>query len=122
MYTQPKPKPRAGVDLDLMVAEKVMDYTFTGAHRVAYRDGLVHEYKAGEKYREFQPSTVMADAWEVVLKLKADGFNFQFGDSRELTDWHAEIWHGWKHAAKQHGETLPHAICLAALEAVGVQL
>ena len=63
-------------------------------------------------------STDIAAAWEVVEKLKADGFSL-------MAEWddHDGMWYfGFSNASSYkagEADTAPHAICLAALKAVG---
>lgn len=116
--------------IDRLVAEKVMgwgDCPTKDQPRSTHfgRDGTLYRYKVGYGYvpERWSPSTDIAAAFEVVEKMKSDG-------------WYWEI----SKAYQDGGETMavfckdnpspcitvnlsiPLAICLAALRSVGVEL
>lgn len=104
---------KPGPELDALVAEKVMGLSkeppwpkpFKWYSRWWYYD------------REFRPSTDIAAAWEVVEKMSEQGIT--------VVVW---AWPGGRFgcdiavinkADLINGDSAPHAICLAALKAVG---
>ncbi len=111
---------KAGKELDALVAEKVMgwkklfkkDYPDSGDWR-----GLewMWREREGFMYSEAQStkpySTNIAAAWEVVEKLRDDNFKIQ----EHGTHWKVHFGAAWRGA-----ETVPHAICLVALDVVGL--
>jgi hypothetical protein len=121
----------AGRELDALVAEKVMGWT---------SDLYAHSLM-GEKVRLWLPpppsdvahtadtlprySTDIAAAWEVVEKVSGPGLAFELVDVgsfnpgyTELPRWCASFGDGNVVIAEE-ADTAPHAICLAALKAVG---
>jgi len=63
-------------------------------------------------------STDIAAAWQVVEKLRSDGFEVELeGDS---TGWHC-LFLDYPEAGRAEAQSPPLAICLAALEAAGVE-
>lgn len=112
---------KAGRELDALVAEKVMGWKLSNA-----TDGT--EYWDNGKFcggiwpKEWNPSTNIADAWNVVEKMKSKDYLFSLKNivkgtfTFSLTDWGGNC---STYAAE--AETAPLAICLAALKAVGVE-
>jgi len=122
---------KAGRELDALVAEKVMGmertedpWTFrwrypepTRGMRIVYIDAP----DPSRAWNLFQPSTDIKAAWEVVEKL---GEEFEI----DLT-WRG---FGWFVTLRKHGfegvidnesvESMPHAICLAALKAKEIEV
>lgn len=113
----------AGRELDALVAEKVMGLEVKPYEKLKGSD--IPEYfgtlwvpsadqNRGTPYQQWLPlphySTSIAAAWEVVEKLKDDDFHLE----EHGTHWKAGFGPRWRGA-----ETAPHAICLAALEAIG---
>ena len=100
-----------GRELDALIAEEVMGWV-----RVTYRKGA--RWSRGIPLgsipalpiEKWAPSTNIADAWDVVEKAGLTNVD------RDGASWVAR--HGFR--ASAHGWTAPHAICLAALAAVGV--
>lgn len=104
---------KPGRDLDALIAEKVMGWkppTEPGISQQEYetRRTAIHPPYSAE----------IGSAWEVVEKLKNSGRHIIAGPSKkggyiayldfpQNPDWHV------------NGETTSHAICLAALKAVG---
>jgi hypothetical protein len=119
---------KPGRELDALVAEKVM-----GINPLLF--GSLVDYKMPNgsivtlPYECKSYSTDIAAAWEVVekltqfkFKLDQDGFsswNAFFLEEQEQDDgpaWHEDIEY------EGNADTAPHAICLAALKAVGVDI
>lgn len=101
---------KAGRELDALVAEKVMGLD---VRQGGYAGGI------GQHLRPY--SRDIGAAWEVVEKLEGKGFSYHIEtgepgmvDAFFDTDVDSPIF--WA-AAK----TAPHAICLAALKAVGIE-
>lgn len=116
-----------GRELDVLIAERVMgdDLSFRPADRL--EDGI----KPGAIFYDVQPeprpySTDIACAWEVVEKFT----DLCFSLSKVGDEWECELdsndgkflQNGPTVHVFGSGETAPHAICLAALKAVGVGL
>lgn len=99
---------KAGRELDILVAEKVMGWCWATL--------------SIDLGREFYPSTNMADAWEVVEKMHKGKFLFDIslsvgaGYTVRFFSRDKEIFH-----TASYVETAPHAICIAALKTVGYQ-
>lgn len=109
----------AGRELDALVAEKVMGWTFR-----TFPEGVcpnVKHWYCGEQYVLMKPfSTDIAAAWRVVEKLVSDGRVFIVkGDGLRDGDFNPK----WTVLCDNHprtdAATAPLAICLAALQAVG---
>jgi hypothetical protein len=93
---------KPGCELDALVAEKVMGWcTDTD------RGGFLLDF-----------STSIADAWVVVEKL-ASTYLFCLENSGSF--WVADFGRSADRRAQCTAETAPHAICLAALKAVGYE-
>lgn len=127
-------------ELDSLVAEKVMGWkpgTSVGADGDGYWDAGF--YKPNGTFTTHIPpySTDIAAAWEVVEKLTNirpdSGFNPEFELKCEEGHVDAMIWHAsledrytttdWPDRFTiAFADTAPHAICLAALRAVGVKI
>lgn len=90
---------KPGRELDALVAEKVL-----GSERIGWA-----------------PSTDIAAAWELVEKLK-DILKGEFCLSFVNSEW--TVYRDWHTDSEPLGwaQTAPHAICLAALNVVGVEL
>jgi len=116
-------------EIDRLVAEKVMGWKVSKG-----RSGL-EWYEANENGKfefirsvtDFEPSTDIRDAWQVVEKMRegkifslCDAWdendepifyaNFQYNDGYHVVNYDA------------YAETAPLAICLAALEACGIEV
>jgi virulence-associated protein VagC len=102
-------------EIDRLVAEKVMGWK--DAFEVWGLDD-VWITDEGEK-RIFNPTTEIADAWQVVEKLTYGKTDFETYFELQLFYMHYYAKFR-KHEAK--AETAPLAICLAALKAVGVEV
>lgn len=118
-------------ELDALVAEKVM-----GLARIETlnSDGTwnapLWALPTGGVMRELpRYSTDIAAAWEVVNRVRNTvGWNFAvIEDSAYEIGWWVAGWFDFREGPYEHeksarGESAPHAICLAALKAVGVEL
>lgn len=112
-----------GPELDALIAEKVM-----GWKKESYRwmcDSVyvhtVHNEDHGTYYEEcmpWRPSELISHAWEVVEKFKG-GFDVCKNPLSKLWDVYV-LPEGESRIALTNMPTAPHAICLAALKAVGV--
>ena len=100
---------KPGPELDALIAEKVMGWKLsryfwdTGTGKIAI--------ERTPKY-----STSIQAAWDVVEKLEGELHFKRKDDKWSVFLMGAEVWAG------STQDTLPHAICLAALKAVGYDL
>lgn len=112
---------KAGWDLDKLIHSKVM--------------GHFDRLKEASSFAEFETvrresvpaySSSIEDAWEVVSKLTKDQWNFEIGFSEADGECRVKF-HGQGIGELGYHEEvgglkfLPHAICLAALKAMGVE-
>lgn len=114
----------AGRELDALIAEKVMGWKVFrngehGPHRwEAETDrGTLRVIDSSYSGDGFSPSTDIAAAWEVVEKVRKEAGDFQLA----LVDY-GSAWAARFDKASAVERTAPHAICLAALKAVGVEV
>lgn len=119
-----KPGPR----LDALVAEKVFGCTPYIGPSAQYECGcspmnpehetMINSWCVIPKY-----STSIADAWQVVEKIEKD-FAIQIssdGDAKII--WYCYLENEDKGVwVNEKADTAPHAICLAALKAIGVEV
>jgi hypothetical protein len=130
----------AGRELDALVAERVMGWTHVGPHpwgkpHGVPPEGRVYNERFGEASRPVglvevpAYSTDIAAAWQVVEKIRntdeaPDQTYWNFTDCSGC-GWRAEVLQVLTENDMPHlvaygvGETLPEAICRAALAAVG---
>ena len=127
---------QAGREMDARVAEKVMGWTVVRDIRfwdhsqpmpafVQYAEGKWGVVKVGGSgYEPFDPSESIADAIEVVEKMKADGWAVNIYSGNGSQCWEAEFGHPSDRSQDAGSETspLPLAICLAALRVKGVEV
>jgi hypothetical protein len=121
----------AGRELDALVAEKVMGWTDINGNAAAVGCGLNHN-KLWTRVPDY--STDIAAAWQVVEKLVAEGRSWTFGackpGKRSAEDINQGHMHGYHAGVKtdhygvvpfywNYKDTMPLAICHAALKAVG---
>ncbi len=120
----------AGRELDALVAEKVMGWRdvrpghYTGSPGTMYGKApqpqpwdSPQDRTKGVSFVPFY-STKIADAWEVIEKLAdRDPMIAMWGYEDGTAGWFCDF-----EGIKDHARTAPHAICLAALKAVGVEL
>lgn len=144
-----KEVPPPGKELDILIAEKVMGWrrltyaqanpgnkNYAGDMRLTphwYDEQLSETRLAEDSYDYYQPeeawspSTNIADAWDVVEKLKY--FEIQAPNApcnggeyaNHSTDWAVELGlapDGAEESVFARGISAPHAICLASLKAV----
>lgn len=113
---------KPGKELDVFVAENVMglnasSITNDGYSVVVYNGKLLPSY-----------STDIAAAWEVVEKMRSDylalRLNRDIGNqNQDDCEWCATFeGNGKETPVDSWSSTAPHAICLAALKACGVQV
>lgn len=112
---------KAGRELDALIAEKVIgtpskdiqEWTECYNHNSWY----IQRFDLLPRY-----STDMTAAWEVVDTLFKDGWRLELLGSEVLGDDMGgyDVYFSCK--AGVRGDTAPHAICLAALKAVGVDV
>ena len=104
----------AGRELDRLVAEKVMGYT-AACNRL------------GDCRHLFFPSENIAHAWRVIEKLETLHFQWTLHGNNPIRSFHDrkpcfEYWHYTNGKADRLGraeaDTVPLAVCLAALKAV----
>lgn len=90
------------------------------------RGGIHSASYLGSGTREIASySTSIAAAWEVVEKLtpeRHDRVTLVFASSSESGRHEATFWGGTDGLATALGDSIPHAICLAALRSVGASL
>jgi len=117
-------------EIDRLVAEKVMGWEYDHL----YKEYFLKEYVGNNwhkkyvcKNHEFNPSTNIQDAWKVIEKLcvidrlNKDGYDFQMWS--ENGKFNANFWKGDFYVLGfAESESAPLAICLAALETVGVEV
>lgn len=106
---------KVGRELDALVAEKVMQYGETE------KCWISHDYTKPYYIRKtgFKPSSLTTDAWQVVEKFRKEGCAVEilcigpkyYVEIREIP--HIPF-------VKAEANTAPLAICIAALQAVGV--
>ncbi|GED18097.1 BC1872 family protein [Aneurinibacillus migulanus] len=114
---------KAGRELDIVVAEKVMGWVVDGdiienadfdeQGRCTFPSG---DYLMNKETREPLPnySTNIADAWEVVEQLNDTESYLDIKIQSCIDGWFVDYCN-----ERTVAETAPHAICLAALKAVG---
>ncbi len=99
---------KPGRELDALIAEKVMGYQ--KGIKIAHTGAQL--WTTGGASFSFHPSTDIAAAWEVVERLQRHNITI----SRDITG----RWFVKYATIDEVAETAPHAICLAALKAVGL--
>ena len=108
-------------EIDRLVAEKVMDWVqgeYAKDKWYYKKNGQIHGM--AKFVKDWNPSTNIADAWQVAEKLMKNGLFFNVlkwidGDFVARFENH-------KVSVKAEAETAPLAICLAALKSVGVEV
>jgi hypothetical protein len=97
-------------EVDQLVAEKVMGFTV-----YSVRKGL---YENGNKVISFEPLTNIADAWVIL-----DQFDdYELCGTPFKNDYCAKLKKDGKWFSSESSVSQEHAICLAALKAVGVKI
>lgn len=105
---------QASRELDALVAEKVMGLEPWPGKAGCFKAPIVLHYQTPKPCLPPEYSTDIAAAWQVVEKMQE---TCEVSIEQKGTGWKVYFDAEWRGA-----ETVPHAICLAALEAVGVQL
>ena len=119
-----------GPELDALVAEKVMEWvrrngswydTFRPPYRATQEQGYwvtaLRRKEIVSMFSWFCPSTSVADAWEAVEKLRAEGRWWSIENCE--AGWNVQTGPTLLEQVVAVAPTAPHAICLAALKAVG---
>jgi len=102
-----------------IVAEKAMGWTIDHSAKPSSLGGFVFT-KPGEEYishEGWSPSTSISAAWEVVEKIRSCGYGFSMSDYSPSTGWHATFHDKAARLDGEDGDTVPLAICRAALKA-----
>lgn len=122
-------KMQAGASLDRLIAEKVMGWKPIEP----YGKYLINadndtRFVINDECRslpsppmgdEFYPSTDIAHAWEVIERLRADGWIIWIGPCADNgPDWDVQIKRGTNYHERVTAETAPLVICRAALKTV----
>lgn len=98
-------------EIDRLIAEKVMGWEFSEGCWVTEFGPL------DDRDGEWTPSTFLYDAWAVVGKFE----DVRLERNKSLTpSVRVDVWNPTKVTA--FADTVPRAICLAALKAVGVEV
>lgn len=114
---------KPGRELDALVAEKVMGWRLLNLRTEGYspgQDSRVHNSKPIPPY-----STSISAAWEIVKHLMEKGFEIALWGPvdrgfKKNPNWVSEVTNMVTRAWWQsEADTATHAICLAALKAVG---
>jgi hypothetical protein len=108
----------AGPELDAIIAEKVMGWE---PGKIENGLALWWETDQGTKYPHDAPfSTDISSAWEVVEFLRKEGFDFDsFSSSTRIqAGWSDVVFMSQLDEFSARAETLPLAVCRAALLAV----
>jgi len=114
----------AGPELDIVMAEVVMRWkllrtTESGAGWFENGDGdeiFVGRKRPMSLLRPWTPSTSIETAWEIVEKMRADGWYFQLDDDAGgYGPWRAEFSKASEDPTLACATTAPLAICRAAL-------
>jgi len=113
-----------GPELDARVAIEIMEFTSADAYKPS-QDGPLRFIEG--VWRSWSPSTSISDAMEVVEKMERDGWGHQHlrystgaTDGGRVIRWvFMQPGHGHLSMSKAEADTLPYAISLCALKAVG---
>ncbi|GAB7387388.1 hypothetical protein BSNK01_12240 [Bacillaceae bacterium] len=114
----------AGRELDALVAEKVMGWTYRKLPTLDEGAWVIEEKEPVIWESRWKPSIRIKDAWLVVEKMIDSGFDLHLD-----ADWKNGVYYycefsnliGGLGVFGHEAETAPLAICLAALKAVGVE-
>lgn len=106
----------AGREMDDLIATEVMEWAIgdRGAHYIGNDGHNVCFIIAGD----FQPSTNISAAWDVVKKLIADDDNLDIDLSTTFLGWKCEISNSSRNTFIGRDPSAPLAICRAALLAM----
>lgn len=124
---------KPGRELDALVAEKVMGWTWSLDEKTGWwtltspegRIGMCENksvlIESGLHFPDY--STHISAAWEVVEKIKdRSGLDLLFSPTRKIWQATFTMEHPLRVENLSQEQTAPHAICLAALKAVGHQI
>ena len=104
-------------DLNAAVAERVMGWKTNEVYGHYYDDSKIDFFERMKGNPDF-----LATDWSgvrlVVERMKALGWTANIGYGAQCDGW-CEFWFGDKTTKSAHANSLPHAVCLAALKAVG---
>ncbi len=135
---------KPGRELDELVAQKVMELSVSPERQREYERLLAKHEEDMKVYRAawdvygselagpptppkkpritFPPySTDMSAAWQIVEKL-GPKFWFGLGDDTDDDKWNANFYNKSQHFSAFHCDTAQYAICMAALQAVGMRV
>lgn len=110
-------------DIDVAIAKKVMGWKKGELNWTI--DELWIDSKGSYKYvGKFSPSTNISDAWQVVEKMRKEGFvaHINVHPNRYTCEIYKNIEGYYNFICKQEAETAPLAICLSALRAKGIDI
>lgn len=114
----------AGQPLDALIATKVMGWSPLEPGRTdAWTDtsGKIRSWE-NTSFESFRPSTDIRAAWEVVDQiLKRGEYAFSLLSRDGAPGWRVELQRQIDDVSGFEAETAPHAICLAALKARGIE-
>lgn len=104
-------------EIDLLVAEKVMGWIpqreMQGKILYVLQDGTQIAF-------DWKPTTNIADAWQVVEKLRKDSYGFEIEDGFDKK--YQCCFYGSARSYTCEAETATLAICLSALKSMGVDI
>lgn len=111
---------KPGRELDLLVAEKVMDENWWAIKQSEWTPLLIDLLVDLKPY-----STDIGAAWEIVEKMKEEGEYAEYiwidYSRTSATEDAPPFWEcNFNHCVAQSTKSAPHAICLAALKCKGV--
>ena len=117
---------QAGRELDALVAERVMGWKYlpAGAHPNLHSEAWTNDDGASAVFDPPPYSTSIQDAWQVVEKMRG---RQRIAQENNTSD-QAWVKFVWALPMAQHGvhymlfNLTPEAICLAALNSVGVEV
>lgn len=107
-----------GRELDALIAEKVLGWSWDEKTAIS-PSGSRNAVKAGDPFWWLPEYSIdIAAAWEVVEKMKQLDFNFTLQNDSFISGWEAAFSKANSHTVWFREESAPHAICLAALQAL----
>lgn len=129
------PPPKPSRELDALVAEKVMGFKILSNWETGVPKHVIDANQCEVDVAQFPKpySTDIAAAWEVVLAMEARGFCFTlistpagkmatFYTPKQREEWDSIPTMKGSVPLQVQADTAPHAICVAALKVVGVDL
>lgn len=113
---------KAGRELDALIAEKVMgwhrEFVTDPSSNYSFWNYVDADGRGMYTPEEWEPSTSISAAWEVVEKLQTLGIKCWMKNYIAIPGWHCVVI-GGDFEFEEAADTAPLAICLAALKAVG---